>query len=146
MKISIELNNKTRHKISRKLLEKIAKASLGRSGFGFSERKKIEISVAIVGEKEIKSLNKKYRKMKQVTDVLSFAEYDNPGQLKKEKKSVIFLGEVVVCPVYVKKRAAMDNKSFSQELVKIISHGILHLLGLRHGSKMFEIQNNVILH
>ena len=66
----------------------------------------------------MKELNKKYRRKNRETDVLSF-----PGE--KE-------GEVIICPSVVKKNAKNFGSSFKSELVRILIHGILHLLGYDH--------------
>ena len=68
-------------------------------------------------------LNKKYRKKDKVTDVLSFGEE---------------LNEIVICPSVIKSK---------KELVKVLIHGILHVLGYEHSKAMRDKeelwQNNI---
>ena len=101
----IEVNNLTSIRVSKKFLEKIAK--------NVSKRKKKDISIALVGEKRIRELNKKYRKKDQVTDVLTF-RYDD-------------FGEVVICPAKIKKNAKNLSLSFNKELARVLTHGIKNL-------------------
>ena len=109
----IEVNNLTGFSIDKNIIKRVIRRVLR------GERKKIsELSVAFIGEKRMKELNKKYRRKNRETDVLSF-----PGE--KE-------GEVIICPSVVKKNAKNFGSSFKSELVRILIHGILHLLGYDH--------------
>ena len=49
-----------------------------------------ELSVALVGDREMRQLNARYRKKNQTTDVLSFFVEDQP------KSAVVMLGDVVI--------------------------------------------------
>ena len=68
----ILIKNFTKNKLNQKDLNKIAKKTLGVVEF----KKPVEISLVITGEKRIRSLNKKYRKVDKITDVLSFGFAD----------------------------------------------------------------------
>lgn len=113
----IEVNNLTRQKIDGNFLKRVAKIALK------GENSKVaDLSIALVPEKEIKKLNKKYRKENKPTDVLSFeaSEFD------------LSLGEVVICPERVKEDAREFGTTFKKELALVLIHGILHLLGYDH--------------
>jgi len=73
-------------------------------------REREDLSIVFVGKKRIHELNLKYRKKDKPTDVLSFGEG---------------LNEIVICPAIAK-----------TEMVKLLIHGILHLLGYEHSEKM----------
>ena len=64
----ILIKNFTKNKLNQKHLNKIAEKTLEVVEF----KKPVEISLVIIGEKRIRSLNKKYRKINEITDVLSF--------------------------------------------------------------------------
>lgn len=88
----------------------------------------IEIGISLVGVKTIRLLNQKYRKIDQVTDVLSF-----PTSQKTNKKIVLpinNLGDIVVCPVQAK--AQTHDKTVEKEILLLIDHGLLHLIGIHH--------------
>jgi probable rRNA maturation factor len=110
----IEINNLTKEKIDEGFLKKVAKIVLKEENTGSAD-----LSVAFVEEREIKKLNKKYRKKNKPTDVLSFA---GSRELKEG------LGEVVICLEQVKK----SKNDFKKELTLVLIHGILHLLGYDH--------------
>ncbi|NTV40877.1 MAG: rRNA maturation RNase YbeY [Candidatus Moranbacteria bacterium] len=147
MKYLVEINNKTKEKISKKkvetIFEKTVVLALGES----FEGKKFELSLALVGEAEIKTLNKQYRKKDTPTDVLSFAEYEGRKKMLlsdlNAEKSEVFLGELIICPSFVRESAVEDGEIFDFAMTNIISHGILHLLGFSHGEKMFSIHKKV---
>lgn len=82
------------------------------------------INVVFVDEKEIQRLNKQYRNIDDVTDVLSF-NLDAEG----------FLGEIYICPEYIKKTV----EKYEEELIRVTIHGILHLLGFEHKTKLDDI-------
>lgn len=82
------------------------------------------INVIFVDEKEMQRLNKEYRNVDDVTDVLSF-NLDTEG----------FLGEIYICPKYVKKTV----EKYEEEIIRLIVHGILHLLGFEHKTKLDDI-------
>lgn len=108
----IEINNKTKSKIDLALVKKTAEFFLR-----VYKKKKYEISIAFVGDRVIRKLNRNYRKIDKVTDVLSF-----PGE-------GIFLGEVIIDYAQIKRQAREFGSSVNDELVFILVHGLLHLLG-----------------
>lgn len=108
----VEINNATKQKINLALVKETAQHFLR-----VYKKKKYEISIAFVGDSVIRKLNRNYRKTDKVTDVLSF-----PGE-------GIFLGEVIIDYAQIKRQAKKYGKTVKQELVFILVHGLLHLLG-----------------
>ena len=84
------------------------------------------LSVALVGDKEMRPLNAKYRKKNQTTDVLSFFVADQP------KASPIILGDVIISVEKARQQAKERGRSRDEELVTLLIHGIVHLLGYDH--------------
>jgi len=88
-------------------------------------------SLLLSGTKEIKKLNKKFRKKNQSTDVLSFPFHKKnrlDSKIKKEKE--IYLGDIIVNLNKIKNK---NNKiKFKEELNKLWIHGLVHLFGHRH--------------
>jgi len=140
--IEMEVNQKVGLKIAKSFWIKLARKTLTSVRF----KKTVKISLALVGEKEIKKYNKVYRKIDKVTDVLSFAE---------EKSDVIFpqdkgyLGEILICYPKAKKQAKLNQKSLADELSLLFVHGLLHLLGYDHKRKnqadlMHKLEGKII--
>ena len=96
-------------------------------------------SILLSGPKEIKNLNKKFRKKNKSTDVLSFPFYEKNqlnNKIRKEKE--VYLGDIIINLSQVKKK---NNKAkFKEELNKLWIHGLLHLLGYDHKSNSQYLQ------
>jgi probable rRNA maturation factor len=145
MKIILDINNKSAFPISGKLLKKIVSKTIEKSGSHFLGKKNINLSLAFLTAGEIKKINKCYRKKNSSTDVLSFANYRSKKALIKEKSKSIYLGELLFDYEYIKKSAKVNRVSTNIELTYVISHGILHLLGMKHSQKMFTLQDRIVI-
>lgn len=143
MNLHLELNNKSKSPVSEILVERVVQKTLKDLSFDFLEKKEITISVAVVDEREIKDLNKKFRKINKTTDILSFAEYGNIQSIEKEKSKEMFLGELILCYNDIADYAKGKKMKIKTELAEVISHGVLHLLGFKHGNEMFSIQKKI---
>lgn len=143
MKLEIEFNDKDKSKIKKSFFEKIFLKTLEESGVDFLHTKNVSLSLAIVGKDEIQNLNRIYRKKNSATDVLSFSEFKNRKELEKVGDKDVFLGEIILCYNDITEYSKKKKKNLSTELAEVSSHGLLHLLGFRHGKKMFEIQKKV---
>ena len=85
-----------------------------------------ELSIALVGDREMRPLNAKYRKKKKTTDVLSFFVEDQPMFGAK------ILGDVVISVEQARRQAKQRGKTLKSEMATLLIHGILHLLGYDH--------------
>jgi len=121
----IEINNSSGFAVNEKFLKKVGQIVLKGEG-----KEKYTLSIALIKEKEIRGLNKKYLKKDKPTDVLSFSQVSDFSEKIKEFENI--LGEVIICPQVVKKNAEDFNVPFEKELVKVLIHGILHLLDYEH--------------
>ena len=108
--------------------------------------KHAEISISIVTSDEIQRLNKKYRGMDSVTDVLSFPLY---REVVANNTDEVPLGDIIICLDRVKSQAYDYRHSFERELAFLTVHGTLHLLGYDHIEKededvMLSMQNRIM--
>lgn len=92
-------------------------------------------SITFVGEEEIQKLNKEYRGIDRVTDVISFAFLDANFKLNKE---VCVLGDIFICIPRMIEQAREYGHSEKRELSFLTVHGMLHLLGYDHMTKEEE--------
>jgi len=94
----------------------------------FLEHENHELSVLLADDKKIRTLNKQYRGIDQATDVLSFS------QNKKDEKepSSHLMGDVVISTVTAKRQASEHGLTLEEEIVLLLIHGTLHLLGFDH--------------
>jgi probable rRNA maturation factor len=142
MKIILDLNNPKKNILNISFFKAVVKNTLAKADFDFFKNKTIVISFAVVGENEIRKLNRAYLKKNEPTDVLSFPEFKNCKQMKKYKDNKVFLGEVILCYNNIEKYCQKNKINLKKETAEVVSHGVLHLLGFRHGKKMFELQEN----
>ena len=89
--------------------------------------KKINLTILLSNNKNIKILNKNFRNKNNATDVLSF-----PFEKKFNYKKSNYLGDIVISYEYMNKPKFLDNLSFKERVIKIFIHGFLHLLGHDH--------------
>jgi probable rRNA maturation factor len=87
----------------------------------------IEVSIGLISDAEIQELNATWRGKDQPTDVLSFAQFDPPFPVWAPT-----LGDVVISLETAQRQANTAGHSLSDELVVLLTHGLLHLLGLDH--------------
>jgi probable rRNA maturation factor len=93
-----------------------------------------ELSILIVDDAKIRQLNHQYRNIDSATDVLSFPQ--NEGEDAEFISQM--LGDVVIS-VETAHRQAMEHQfSLEQELVLLLIHGTLHLLGYDHERSLEE--------
>lgn len=109
----------------------------------------VEVSISIVTEEEIKNLNKDFRNIDNVTDVLSFPLYDRCEIENIPKSEMIALGDIVICLEKAKQQSLEYGHSFYRELGFLVSHSMLHLLGYDHitdkdESIMINKQNEIL--
>ena len=103
--------------------------------------KKVTFTLLLSNNKNIKKLNKAFRKKNKSTDILSF-----PLDKKIKISKNTYLGDVIISYNHVDKPKSQDLKSFKKKVTKIFIHGFLHLLGFDHKknkdySKMLKEEN-----
>ena len=126
IKVDVFIKNKNwKKKISNPQKYLNSRVKYLRNSISFLKNKKINFSIQLAGNKEIKLLNKKFRKKSKSTDVLSFP-YNNLNTLKKLKKKDIYLGDIILNYYKIK------EKSFKENFNKLWIHGFLHLVGHKH--------------
>ena len=88
-----------------------------------------EMVIALVCDDKMRTLNRQFRGVNKVTDVLSFPATSN--SVSCEAKSD-FLGDVVIAMGVTKRQARRAGHSIGVELRRLALHGLLHLLGYDH--------------
>ena len=103
-------------------------------------------SIIFVSEEEIQTINKTYRQIDKVTDVISFAFEDNKDDSMLENR---VLGDIYICIPRMISQAKEYGHSETRELSFLVVHGLLHLLGYDHMNKedeekMFGLQKEIL--
>ena len=89
---------------------------------------KSDLSVGLVGDVEIRELNRDYRDKNRATDVLSFSLVE--GEWSGFRGTM--LGDVVISIETAARQARARHRSLNEEVTRLLIHGILHLLGHDH--------------
>ena len=125
------------------LFNEVAKKVLSMEGCPYE----CEISLSVVGSERIRELNRDFRGIDKVTDVLSFPflEFDTPGVFKDMDESSfnpdnreLMLGDIVICLDKAASQAEEYGHSLKREFAFLIAHSMLHLLGFDHEEKEDE--------
>ena len=91
------------------------------------KKNKLNFTLLLSGDSEIKKLNKKFRNKDIPTDVLSF-----PSEKKIDIKKIHYLGDIIISYEFMNKSKTLSNLEFKDNVTKVFIHGFLHLLGYDH--------------
>ena len=118
---------------------------------------KVYVSLNFVSDEEIQRLNKEFRNVDKVTDVLSFPNLNKTPKEKLEKfkksydfdEGLLFLGDIVISKNVAKSQAREYEHSLTREVCFLALHGFLHLLGFDHVKEedervMNKIQDKIL--
>jgi probable rRNA maturation factor len=95
---------------------------------------RLELSIVLCDDQAIHALNRQYRRIDRPTDVLAFAMQEGlAGGFERT-----LLGDVVISVETAAKQARLRGAPLVDELVLLLAHGLLHLLGFDHGTRAEE--------
>ena len=124
--VSVPIYVESRYKINRKKIKEVIIRVL-------SEKEvmgDVEVSVAVIGNRKMRSLNKKYRGIDSSTNVLSFSQTEGDVTLQPPDK--LYLGDIVLSYPKVVEECARDNSLIDDRVNELIEHSLMHLLGSHH--------------
>lgn len=109
----------------------------------------VEISVTFVDNETIRTLNRDYRGVDQVTDVLSFAQEEG-AEFIQPQGAPRMLGDIIIALERAVEQSNEYNHSLEREVGYLTTHGLLHLLGYDHQTeeerhKMRELEELVMV-
>ena len=116
----------SRYKANRKRIKRAINAVLREEKM----QTPVEVSVAIIGDRKMRALNKKYRDLDKTTNVLSFQLSE--GEQSHLPSDVVRLGDIVVSYPQVIKEAARDEMMVDDKIEELVQHSMYHLLGIHH--------------
>ena len=111
-----------------------------------------EVEVLIVSGDTIRQMNREYREIDRVTDVLSFPLYETMEEAESNilNDQNVLLGNMVICLDRAKEQAEEYGHSLQREICFLTVHSTLHLLGYDHEidkreeSIMFQKQREIL--
>ncbi len=125
---------------------------IAKAAFSYLDVKEnYEVDVSLVDDETIHQINRDYRNVDRVTDVISFAFNDDkdPNDQINSLEVQKMLGEILICLPQAKRQAAEIGNSLERELSFLFTHGLLHLLGYDHMTPedeaiMFPLQEKIL--
>ena len=112
------------------------------------KKNKFKFTLLLSDNKEIKELNKKFRKKNKTTDILSFPFHEKKKLYNMIKNNNnIYLGDIIINLNKIVKQKKKQNFFIAFDQIWI--HGLTHLLGHRHKSNkdfyaMQKLENKII--
>ena len=109
-----------------------------------------EVAVVFVDEGAMEALHVQWMDEPGPTDVLSFPMDELRPGTEEEPTPAGLLGDIVVCPQVAHAQAETAGHSAADEVLLLVCHGLLHLLGFDHGEpeeerEMFELQRDLLV-
>jgi probable rRNA maturation factor len=102
------------------------------------------LSITFVGRAAITAMNRRYLEHHSATDVISFG-------LGRQGERGPVIGDVYICPEVARANAKRQGISASEEILRLVIHGTLHVLGYEHpetsarvGSPMWRKQERIL--
>ena len=102
------------------------------------------VTVMITDNEHLQEMNQRYRGINKTTDVLAFeTDFTDPDLDSR------YLGDVVISYQQARKQAEERGHQVEEELLLLIVHGVLHLLGFDHNTslekeEMWSIQSQIL--
>ncbi len=138
--IHIEIEEQFQEQVDETLLEQAVRITLADVG----EEEPLGLAVLVVGDEQIRAMNRQYRDVDAPTDVLAFPAGDvDPGTGER------YLGDVLIAYPRAESQAQARGHAAREELQLLVVHGVLHLLGHDHAtpnekSRMWERQSEIL--
>ena len=106
------------------------------------KKNEYSFSILLSSSKEVKNLNKRFRKINKVTDILSFPNLTKKNlKLIKKKNIEIYLGDIII---NFKKMNTSSKIQFKKHFDILWVHGLVHLFNYDHKKEIdFKIMNSI---
>lgn len=117
--------------LSDETLDGIARAAEAALAF---EGRDGDLTVLIDTPEHIRELNRTFRHVDAVTDVLTFPAWEGEISLSADG----YLGDIMICYARAVEQAQTYGHSLLRELSFLAVHGVLHLLGYDHMTEADE--------
>ncbi|MBN2199567.1 MAG: rRNA maturation RNase YbeY [Candidatus Aminicenantes bacterium] len=127
------LNRQSRHKIRIGNLKRLLERLIRTRRLG-----EVEVCLSFVGTDRIRSLNRRFRRKDEPTDVLSFP------LSSRQADGRLHLGDIVIAPEQARRNCRSLGHGLERELEILTVHGFLHLLGYDHSARMERAERRAL--
>ncbi len=121
--IEVYCENEQLSNEEQRLIMAAAEAALAHEGRGG------DLTVLVDDEAHIEALNREFRHVDRVTDVLTFPAWEGDEIVLPPDR---YLGDIMICKKRAEEQAETYGHSLARELAFLTVHGVLHLLGYDH--------------
>lgn len=125
--VKVPIFVESRYKVNRKRIKSTVSSLLDKN----EVKGEIEVSVAIVGDRKMRSLSQKYKGEDKTRNILSFSMAEGDSVVMP-KDDILRLGDIVLSYPEVIREAARDEVLVDDKVDELVMHGLEHLLGLHH--------------
>ncbi len=125
-KVSVLIFVESRYKVNRKRIKQAVEKVISRN----EVTGPVEVSVAIVGDRKMRELSRKYKGEDKTRNILSFSQSE--GETIEAPKDRLRLGDIVLSYPVVILDASRDEMLVDDKVDQLVEHGLEHLLGLHH--------------
>ncbi|MBP8590901.1 rRNA maturation RNase YbeY [Candidatus Shapirobacteria bacterium] len=112
--IEIGISSRSYYSFDKKLLRERIKKFFRERGVG-----EVEVSVAVVGERKMRQLNRDFRDKDLASDVLAFPQNERPIE-----GGLLLLGDIVVCYPRAQKEALYFQETIDEAIWDFVEHGL----------------------
>jgi probable rRNA maturation factor len=121
-RINLQIGARYAEQVKPALLRQTARATLDQQRV----KRRVELTIVITGNAQLRALNRAFREVDAPTDVLSFATTEHL------QPDTVYLGDVVISYPKAKEQAKAGGHPVEAEVQLLVVHGVLHLLGHDH--------------
>lgn len=109
---------------------KLEAQSAAQHALDFLHQPNVSLSIKFVSKREIRRLNREFRQIDRVTDVLSFPSTDVvAGGTVADTE---YVGDMALCLAKAKQQGKEYGGGTLAEIRKLVVHSVLHLFGYDH--------------
>lgn len=124
--VTVLLFVESRYKVSRKRIRKTVEKVLQEQDI----KGPVEVSLAVVGDRKMRELSKKYKGEDKTRNILSFSQSEGASMVLPTDK--LRLGDIVISYPVLIQEAAKEEEMVDDRMDMLVEHGMLHLLGVHH--------------
>ncbi len=124
--IQVPIFVESRYKVNRRKIKEAVDNVLGKQEITGP----VEVSVAIVGDRKMRELSRKYKNEDKTRNVLSFSLME--GESAHNPDDVLRLGDIIISYPVVIKEASKEEMLVDDKVSQLVEHGLMHLLGINH--------------
>ncbi|HKC14562.1 MAG TPA: rRNA maturation RNase YbeY [Patescibacteria group bacterium] len=134
-KVNVLIFVESRYRINRKRIKSVVEKVIVQNEI----TSPTEVSVAVVGDRKMKELSRKYKGEDKTHNVLSFSQTDgteakssSPAINFPRSAEVLQLGDIVISFPEVIREASAEEVLVDDKVDELVEHGLQHLLGIHH--------------